>query len=156
MGIGDYGSLGHSEVVGLKVPANTIGRFADQYFSLFGKDNERPDKGDRGGEYRSLLGLPGGMNSPFLKDIQESLNNSGKILKLVAGKGNDEDTLGKGIVYVMDSDTFPFHQAELYHQYHDGFMPGEQYPRSYNTIAKQMYDAGKLGSTGCPDKLPKE
>ena len=139
MGIGDYGGLGHGEVVKLDIPTNTIGQFADTYFSLYGKDSERPDKGDRGGEYRSLIGLPGGINSPLMKDIQSSLDRSGKKLKLVEGNGNDKDTLGKGIVYVMDtgdssggSGGYPFYPGELYHQFHDGFMPGEQYPQSYN------------------------
>jgi hypothetical protein len=29
----------------------------------------------------------------------------------------------------MDSNKFPFYQGEVYHQYHDGFFPGEDYPR---------------------------
>ena len=45
IGMGDYGDLGYGEVVGMKVPDAKYGAFADQYFSLFGKDSERPDKG---------------------------------------------------------------------------------------------------------------
>lgn len=41
--------------------------------------------------------------------------------------------------------------AELYHQYHDGFMLGEQYPESYNALAKKAYAQGRLQKTGCPD-----
>ena len=155
MGVGDYGNLGFGEVVGMSVPGDSIGSFADQYFALFGSDNERPDKGDRGAEYRSLLGLPGGVKSPYFKEIQAALARSGKKLTLVEGQGNDKDTLGKGKVWVMDSDAFPFYRAEMYHQYHDGFMPGEQYPQSYNNIAKQLVDAGKIGPTGCPDSMPR-
>jgi peptide methionine sulfoxide reductase MsrA len=155
MNVGDYGSLGHGEVVGMQLPSESIGAFADQYFALFGTDNERPDKGDRGAEYRSLLGLPGGIDSPYFRDIEASLGRSGKKLQLVAGLGNDKDTLGKGKVWVMDSDKYPFYPAEMYHQFHDGFMPGEQYPQGYNAIARQLYDAGKLGSTGCPDSAPR-
>ena len=155
VGVGDYGQLGHGEVVGMDVPSDKVGAMADQYFALFGSDNERPDKGDRGGEYRSLLGLPGGMQSPLLKDVQASLAKSGKKLELVEGLGNDPDTLKKGRVYIMDTASYPFYPAEMYHQFHDGFMPGEQYPQSYNNIAKQLYDAGKLGPTGCPDAAPR-
>ena len=36
-----------------------IGAFAEEYFKLF-KNGDRPDLGDRGAEYRSLIGLPGG------------------------------------------------------------------------------------------------
>ena len=41
--------------------------------------------------------------------------------------------------------------AELYHQYHDGFMLGEQYPESYNALAKKAFAQGRLQKTGCPD-----
>ncbi len=34
-------------------------------------------------------------------------------MTLVDGKGNDPDTLGKRLVYVMDSNKFPFYQAEV-------------------------------------------
>ena len=34
-------------------------------------------------------------------------------MTLVEGKGNDPDTLGKRLVYVMDSNVFPFYQAEV-------------------------------------------
>jgi hypothetical protein len=44
MNIADYGSLGHGEVVGVDIPKGNVKAFADQYFALFGKDSERPDK----------------------------------------------------------------------------------------------------------------
>lgn len=69
---------------------------------------------DKGAEYRSLLGLPGGLNHPMYPDVEAAALAAG--FKLQPGKGNDPDTLGKQIVYVMDSNEFPFHQAEVYHQ----------------------------------------
>ena len=45
--VADYGSLGHSEVVGLTIPEEKVQDFAKVYFSTF-VDNDRPDKGDRG------------------------------------------------------------------------------------------------------------
>ena len=44
MNIADYGQLGYGEVVGVDIPKGNVRAFADQYFSLFGKDSERPDK----------------------------------------------------------------------------------------------------------------
>jgi len=46
LGVADYGSLGHGEVVGLQIPATpeAYKGFIDEYFSLFGKDLDRPDK----------------------------------------------------------------------------------------------------------------
>lgn len=62
----DYGQLGHAEVVGLKIPSNKYKEFAKEYIKLFDKKGDRPDKGDRGAEYRSLVGLPGGVKSPLM------------------------------------------------------------------------------------------
>ena len=125
--------------------------FAAEYFSLFGKDNERPDKGDRGGEYRSLIGLPGGINGKAFPMVEAAAKEKGMQLKLLEGKGDDPDTLGKKIVWVMDIAKFPFFQGELYHQYHDGFMLGEQYPESYNALAKKAFAEGRLQRSYCPD-----
>ena len=149
LGKGDYGQLGYGEVVGMDIPAASVRQFADEYFSLFGKDLERPDKGDRGPEYRSLLGLPGGVNSPLYAAVKEAADARG--LALLEGKGNDPDTLGKRAVFVMDTAAFPFRQAEVYHQFHDGFMAGEQYGALYHGLQAAALKDGRLHYTGCPD-----
>jgi peptide methionine sulfoxide reductase MsrA len=115
-GLADYGSLGHGEVVQVKIPTDKYADFAQEYISLFASDLDRPDKGDRGPEYRSLVGLPGGVNSPLYPSLAAAAEKRG--LKLVQGNGNDADTLFKQTIWVMDSDKFPFYQAEVYHQYH--------------------------------------
>ncbi len=61
--------------------------------------------------FRSLLGLPGGRKHPMFGQVEAAATNRG--LTLVDGKGNDPDTLGKRLVYVMDSNKFPFYQAEV-------------------------------------------
>ena len=152
MGVSEYGDLGHSEVVGMSIPLSSISDFADVYFNLF-VNADRPDVGDRGPEYRSLIGLPGGVSNPLFSKLQTVAKSKG--LDLVAGNGNDKDTLGKKMVWVMDTETFPFNQAELYHQFHDGFMLVEFYPQSYNDIAKEAYANGLIKYTGCPDTIPK-
>ena len=53
--------MGHGEVVGMKIPSDKYADFAKEYMKLFDKKGDRPDKGDRGPEYRSLVGLPGGV-----------------------------------------------------------------------------------------------
>ena len=80
--------------------------------------------------------------------MKRALEKSGKDLKLIAGKGNEKDTLGQKIVYVMDSDLFPFKQAEIYHQFHDGFFPGEQYDEAYHRIKDKAIADGRLKPTG--------
>ena len=50
--VADYGQLGHGEVVGIYIPRDTVGEFAEEYFKLFGTKGERADPVDKGGEYR--------------------------------------------------------------------------------------------------------
>jgi hypothetical protein len=83
-------------------------------------NSDRVDSGDRGGEYRSLMGIPGGLQSPAYPGIQKEADKAGFIL--VAGKGNDPDTLGKQIIYVHDTAQFPFYRAEAYHQYPEDYL----------------------------------
>jgi hypothetical protein len=76
-----------------------------------------------------LLGLPGGVKSDLYPAVEAAANVKG--LKLVEGRGNDPDTLGKKLVYVMDTEKFPFKQAEVYHQFH-----GEMYSDETEHVLK--------------------
>jgi len=75
---------------------------------------DRVDPQDRGGEYRSLIGLPGGTTHLSYPEVEKAAAKYG--FDLALGKGNDPDTLGKALVYVYDTKSFPFYQAEVYHQ----------------------------------------
>lgn len=49
--VSDYGSLGHAEVVRLRIPPSSFRQFAGEYFALFDDKGQRPDQfGDRGPE----------------------------------------------------------------------------------------------------------
>jgi len=146
----DYGKLGHGEVVGMRIPEKMIGDFATEYFSFFSPAGERVDPGDKGGEYRSLLGLPNGADHPSYPAVEAAARAKGMTLAL--GDGNDPDTLGKKMVYVMDTARFPFYQAEVYHQFHDDFQ-SKAYGKKYNSIADMAFDDGRLKVTGCPDRV---
>lgn len=148
--IADYGKFGHGEVVGMRIPQSSIGDFAKEYFDLFTAKGERVDPGDRGGEYRSLLGLPGGSNHPSYPAIEAAAQNKG--MKLVMGKGNDPDTFGTRQVFVYDSLKFPFYQAEVYHQFHNDFQ-SPPYGKKYNNLQNVAFEDGRLKITGCPDKV---
>eukprot|EP00804_Cyclotella_cryptica_P012284 CCRYP_019984-RC/>CCRYP_019984-RC protein AED:0.17 eAED:0.17 QI:0/0.33/0.25/1/0.33/0.25/4/575/266 len=147
----EEGRLGHGEVVGMTIPESSVGDFAVEYFKLFGdKPIERADPMDKGGEYRSLLGLPGGTKHPKYQLVEAAANARG--MKLVEGKGNDPDTLGKRIVYVMDSNKFPFYQAEVYHQFHNDFLT-PAYGKEYNNLVTAAVEDGRIKITGCPDRM---
>ena len=105
---------------------------------------------DRGAEYRSLMGLPGGVAHPKYPEVVEVASKSG--FSLVSGKGNDPDTLGKQVVYIMDSNEFPFYQAEVYHQYHNDFQ-SPPYGKNYNKLADIAFEDGRIKSVMCPDRV---
>jgi len=143
----DYGSLGHTEVVSVSVPEERVTDFAKKYIDAaasyrFG----RADPQDRGSEYRSAIGVPGGMDGPYFKQIEAA--NAGRI-ELLRGEGNDRDTVGTKKVWVYDSNKFPFHQGEVYHQFHDDMR--ERYSKEYHNFKNVMTDDGKLKTVGCPE-----
>jgi peptide methionine sulfoxide reductase MsrA len=148
--VADYGSLGHAEAVQLEIPESELPRFATKYFSLFGERGIRHDPQDRGGEYRSVLGLPGGEASPLYDVIQKAARESPGGMKLVRGVGNEPDTIGAKAVLVYDSNKFPFYSAEVYHQFHNDFM-GPAYGKAYNDLQKTVLAAGGIQTTGCPE-----
>lgn len=149
-GVADYGKFGHGEVVGMQIPQTSIGDFAKEYFSLFTAKGERVDPMDRGGEYRSLLGLPNGMDNPAYPAVLEAATAKGMTLAL--GKGNDPDTLGLKKVFVYDTLKFPFYQAEVYHQFHNDFQ-SPAYGKQYNNLANVAFEDGRVKMTGCPDRV---
>jgi peptide methionine sulfoxide reductase MsrA len=150
--ISDYGSLGHAEVVSLKIPRSSFPLFVAEYTALFNKDGYRPDQlGDRGPEYRNLVGIPEGVDSPLAKQLIEVSSKTGDKLDFARGKGDDPDA--RALVFVMDSNVFPFYVAEQYHQFHDGFNFGENYANSYNNLASKLAKEGLLGESKCPNGL---
>jgi hypothetical protein len=82
--------------------------------------------------------------------VEEAAEKAG--FKLVEGKGNDGDTLGKQMVFVYDSLKFPFYQAEVYHQYHNDFQ-SPPYGKEYNQLVNLALEEGRIKATGCPDRI---
>ena len=148
----DYGSLGHAEVVAMNIPSKSFSAFAKEYFELFDGKGNRPDQmGDRGGEYRNLVGVPGGAKGPYASLLVDASKAVGDKLDFAVGKGDDADV--RALAFVMDSAKFPFYAAEPYHQFHDGFAWGEDYPNSYNNLAKAFVKSGGVKDTGCPNGM---
>jgi peptide methionine sulfoxide reductase MsrA len=120
--ISDYGSLGHAEVVNLKIPTSAFPDFVAEYCALFNKEGYRPDQfQDRGPEYRNLVGIPGGVSGPLAKQLVDASMKNGDKLDFAKGKGDDADA--RGLVFVMDTAEFPFFVAEQYHQFQLSLFP---------------------------------
>ncbi|CAE8617071.1 unnamed protein product [Polarella glacialis] len=150
---GDYTGLGHTEVVGLSVPNSSVAAFGAEFWKLFvGQD--RVDTMDRGPAYRAAIGVPGGMASELVAVINRSQASraarDGWWFRLEAGEGNDPDTLGKPLVWVYDTNKYPFYQAERYHQFHDDFLPGGDYDATYNQLYSLFDSEERMKATSCP------
>eukprot|EP00747_Dinoflagellata_sp_TGD_P189771 gnl/TRDRNA2_/TRDRNA2_50516_c0_seq1.p1 gnl/TRDRNA2_/TRDRNA2_50516_c0~~gnl/TRDRNA2_/TRDRNA2_50516_c0_seq1.p1 ORF type:complete len:249 (+),score=18.11 gnl/TRDRNA2_/TRDRNA2_50516_c0_seq1:112-858(+) len=141
----------HAEVVELEIPVSLVSSFAAAYWSMFvGKD--RSHTNDRGPNYRAVIGLPRGMNSPLLPDIRAAQQGVvAQAFELRQGAGDDPDTLGSAHVWVYDSLQFPFQQAETYHQFHDDYLSSGDYPSSYNELTAALQGSGRLAATKCPN-----
>ena len=108
--VSDYGSLGHAEVVQVKIPPSKFPDFVTEYCNLFSDQGYRPDQfQDRGPEYRNLVGLPGGVDGPYAKMLVEASAKAGDKLDFAQGKGDDADR--RALVFVMDTAEFPFYVA---------------------------------------------
>lgn len=149
-GLADYGKLGHAEVVGMKIPENKVEDFAKVYFDLFDPTTgERVDPQDKGSEYRSLIGLPGGVQHPMYAAVVAA--GAAKGFTVEVGKGSEPDTLGKNkLVNIYDTHKFPFHQAEVYMQFRDDFQ-SPAYGKDYNSLVELALEDGRIIGQGCPD-----
>ena len=148
--ISDYGKLGHAEVVRLQIPSSSFPQFAKEYVALFNDKGYRPDQwGDVGLEYRNLVGIPGGVKSDYAQQLVQVSQANGDKLDFAKGKGDDPDA--RALCFIMDTADFPFYVAEQYHQFHDGFNWGEDYPNSYNSLASKLAKTNNLGESSCPN-----
>ncbi|GLI65936.1 hypothetical protein VaNZ11_009596 [Volvox africanus] len=155
-----YDALGHAEVVqfGLSrdpgVAETEFRAFASRYFDQFKKTPggmQRLDPQDKGPAYRNVIGIPGGVNSPFMRIIQEE-NKYG--MELREGRGNamswrgptEDDILNT--VWVVNSVQLPFYRAERFHQFHNGL--GKVFPLEYLRDLRSLVSAqGRIEPTGC-------
>lgn len=152
----DYGRLGHAEVVRVALDRararEQMAMLARDFFASFQGPSgrrSRPDPMDRGRPYRSVVGLPGGMNST-LYDVFAQENAFGMNLK--PGRGGDADEFNT--VWVVDTGHFPFFLGEAYHQMHCNFFMSEGMPYPDDYVVKlwnELKAEGRVVSTGCPE-----
>eukprot|EP00457_Paulinella_chromatophora_P010113 gb/GEZN01010202.1/.p1 GENE.gb/GEZN01010202.1/~~gb/GEZN01010202.1/.p1 ORF type:complete len:323 (+),score=31.48 gb/GEZN01010202.1/:201-1169(+) len=150
-----YELLGHAEVVEVELASGQeewqFKELIDDYFASFTQTANgmaRPDEGDHGSAYRSVIGLPGGVQSELYPLVQAA--NMHQMVLEEATQGTEGDVFNH--VWVMDSDKFPFQRAEQYHQFHSNFF-GPSYPNSYIVDLWHYHIAlGTIPPTGCPEQ----
>ena len=155
----DYGPLGHAEVVRVSLDATKVSAqfdalAADFFASFVGPAGRRsrPDAGDRGTPYRSVVGLPGGTKSPLYEVLVR--HNHAWRMDLKPGRGGLLDADEPNTVWIIDSASYPFYAAEVYHQFHCNFFdsPGMPYPDWYTVgLWEHQKQAGIIKPTGCPE-----
>ena len=151
-----YVGLNHSEAVKVELSnADELSQALELYFSSFielaPKVYGREDYFDRGKQFRAIVGVPGGVKGVFFPLIAQANKNG---MKLVDGDAvtAQEDTLGKNMVYVTDSEKGRFYQAELCLQFHNNQT--SHYPQAYHDLEKALFSDGRLRDTGCPVPFP--
>ena len=157
-----YEKLGHAEVVQVQLRGESkedqFRRYAKTYFGEFRRlpngKMQRQDPQDVGAGYRNVIGIPGGVSSDLFKILQDENVNH---MVLREGSGNEYGSFGRAkegdelnTVWVIDSTKFPFYQAELYHQFHNGL--GKKFPSEYTKDLKETAVVNNLvKETGCPE-----
>ena len=91
-----------------------------------------------GDSYRPIIFTSGDQQN---FDAKKSVETISKILRVP-----------KNNINVEIKDANKFWIAEQYHQFHDGFNIGENYPNKYNNLAKMFADKKENFGT-CPNGL---
>ena len=149
----DYAQLGHAEAVQLKIPPSSLAAAAAVFFSSFIEYAPglycREDYFDQGPAYRALVGLPGGVHGSYYGQLRAANKHNMTLVESIAG--SDADTFEQSKVFVMDSDRFTFHQADLCLQFHDNVTG--HYTDAYHNLKDVFLHEGRLHDTKCPRNI---
>ena len=149
----DYAQLGHAEAVQLKIPPSSLAAAAAVFFSSFIEYAPglycREDYFDQGPAYRALVGLPGGVHGSYFGQLRAA--NKHNMTLVESSAGSDADTFEQSKVFVMDSDRFTFHQADLCLQFHDNVTG--HYTDAYHNLKNIFLQEGRLHDTKCPQNI---
>eukprot|EP00039_Didymoeca_costata_P007915 m.105365 g.105365 ORF g.105365 m.105365 type:complete len:730 (-) comp13872_c0_seq1:120-2309(-) len=109
-------------------------KFFEEGFHVVNGKWSRWDPQDAGIEYRSIIGVPQGVEGPYFELIQKANIHN---MTLLEGAGfGDLDYYGP-TVYIYDSLKFPFYRAEQYHQFHPNWVMQRDLPNGYSMTASR-------------------
>jgi len=156
----NYEELGHSEVTQVKLDGGMeidqfrvlVRHFFDS-FIVKSDGFERPDPRDKGGAYRSVIGIPLGVKGTLFSVVQQENAPRGEFGLTMVLKEDDEGSVDDmyNTVFIMDSNVFPFYRGEQYHQIHSD-VKGPRYPTSYNPdLWDKLVKLNRIPPTSCPE-----
>merc|ERR1719330_1728426 len=105
-----------------------------------------------GPEYRNVIGLPGGMDNAEWWPLIEAANiHQMPLIRGAGGPGSDSED--DHVVYVYDTEQYPFFRGEASHQFHANTVIGRAVPASYTrTLRKTQQELGRLDALpSCPE-----
>ena len=102
-------------MVQLSCNRSSFETLAASFFELCPKGSRR-DAEDLGRGLRSVVGIPGGLRSPLMAELQRL---KPKEVGFIEGMGSDEDNLHQETIYVYDSTKFRAFLAEEFLQFED-------------------------------------
>ena len=120
--------------------------FVRSFIDHFDSRGLRADPRDTGCEYRSVIGLPGGMHHKAVAVMRGDV--AAKAMRLMQGAGDDGDTLVEKTVLVYDSNKFPFDAGELYQKFHDDVVG--TYGQQYASLRASALERGTIAVASCP------
>lgn len=164
----DYGDLGHAEQVRITLNAgqeeSQFAALVADFFASFNATEQgflRPDPQDKGSPYRTTVGIPGGVNGKLYRVLEAGNVPRGPYKLTMILKEDDAGSHDDAFntVFVMDSDVFPFYQAEQYLQFHsDIYDPASNFTYYADWYRHDLWqlqiDLGRIpvgGSTACAD-----
>ena len=133
-----YGEMDYAEAVQVMLDADAdvgatqfealVTKYFSDTFHRVGDVWVRGDPMDRGPDYRNVIGIPGGTSGALYAAVVEANVNG---MELVEGTGGASDSVDEGVVYVYDSEKFPFYRGEQYHQFHANVVLRRDVPKEY-------------------------
>lgn len=137
-----------------KLAAAQFAALVVKYFESYqldpdGKTWDRLDPNDAGRDYRSIVGIPGGVKGPLFAVLAAHNKHN---MTLTQGHGGEvTDSADEGIVYVYDTLLFPFYRAQNFHQYHTNDVLGRPLPPSYTSTARNAAVSRKWINPTCAE-----
>ncbi|CAK9079961.1 Hypothetical protein SCF082_LOCUS38141, partial [Durusdinium trenchii] len=149
----DHAKLGFAEVTAVRVAGEDQFRYLVSHFlkTFHGPEGarDRPQPEQKGLQFRSCIGIPGGREGTLFSTIQRE--NANFSMDLRVGGGKDPDAFN--VIWIYDTTSFPFLRAEQYLQFvRDSDDDDDK--KYHGCLRNLQLHQGVIEPTGCPEWSP--